>query len=168
MPIYQTAHYQVQADAVDKVTAAIEEFVRYVRDNEPGTRFYVAWQQESDPPQTRQTGPADTSLGAPDRRRTTAPTASRAALSEHGRTRRDQPWRGRRRALSTDRRPVGTSAINGVAGAGQKRRPTPLSGPGRRRRGVPAGPAAQPAKLVVEPRLRAVVEAKLALRWSPQ
>jgi quinol monooxygenase YgiN len=34
---------------VDKVTAAIEEFVRYVRDNEPGTRFYAAWQQEGDP-----------------------------------------------------------------------------------------------------------------------
>jgi quinol monooxygenase YgiN len=34
---------------VDKVTAAIEEFVRRVRDNEPGTRFYAAWQQESDP-----------------------------------------------------------------------------------------------------------------------
>ena len=49
MPIYQTAHYQVKADAVDKVTAAIEEFVRYVRDNEPGTRFYAAWQQERDP-----------------------------------------------------------------------------------------------------------------------
>ena len=26
----------------------------------------------------------------------------------------------------------------------------------------------KPAKLAVEPRLRAVVEAKLALRWSPQ
>ena len=34
---------------MDKVTAAIEEFVRYVRDSEPGTRFYAAWQQESDP-----------------------------------------------------------------------------------------------------------------------
>ena len=34
---------------MDKVTAAIEEFVRCVRDNEPGTRFYAAWQQESDP-----------------------------------------------------------------------------------------------------------------------
>jgi hypothetical protein len=30
MPIYQTAHYQVHAAAVDKVTAAIEQFVRYV------------------------------------------------------------------------------------------------------------------------------------------
>jgi hypothetical protein len=32
-----------------------------------------------------------------------------------------------------------------------------------------AGPSApKPAKLVLQPRLRAVVEAKLALRWSPQ
>jgi IS30 family transposase len=30
------------------------------------------------------------------------------------------------------------------------------------------GPAAKAAKLILEPRLRAVVEAKLALRWSPQ
>src|SRR5512132_560632 len=83
------------------------------------------------------------SLGAPDRRRTTGPTASRAAVAEHGRTRRDQPWRGRRRAVSTDRSPAGTSTVHGVAGAGQERRPTPLSGPGRRRRRVPAGPTAQ-------------------------
>ena len=49
MPIYQTAHYQVQASAVDKVLAAIEEFVRYVAANEPGTRMYTAWQQKDDP-----------------------------------------------------------------------------------------------------------------------
>ncbi len=49
MPIFQTAHYQVKADAVDKVTAAITEFVRYVADNEPGARMYASWQQEDDP-----------------------------------------------------------------------------------------------------------------------
>jgi quinol monooxygenase YgiN len=49
MAIYQTAHYQVTADSVVKVKAAIEEFVAYVRDNESGTRMYVAWQQSSDP-----------------------------------------------------------------------------------------------------------------------
>ena len=49
MPIYQTASYQVEPDAVAEVKAAIEEFVRYVRDNEPRTRFYAAWQQEDDP-----------------------------------------------------------------------------------------------------------------------
>ncbi len=48
MPIYQTAHYQVNASAVDKVLAAIEKFVDYVRQNEPGTRFYSSWQQKDD------------------------------------------------------------------------------------------------------------------------
>ena len=49
MPIYQTAHYQVTADAVERVKGAIEEFVRYVKDNEPGTKLYAAWQQEDEP-----------------------------------------------------------------------------------------------------------------------
>jgi quinol monooxygenase YgiN len=49
MPIYQTAHYQVTPAAVDAVKAAIEEFVRYVKDNEPGTKLYASWQQEDDP-----------------------------------------------------------------------------------------------------------------------
>jgi quinol monooxygenase YgiN len=49
MPIYQTAHYQVNAGAVEKVRLAIEEFVGYVTDNEPGTRMYAAWQGEEDP-----------------------------------------------------------------------------------------------------------------------
>lgn len=49
MPIFQTAHYQVRAEAVPAVTAAIETFVQYVRANEPGSRMYVAWQQQDDP-----------------------------------------------------------------------------------------------------------------------
>lgn len=49
MPIYQTAHYQVQASAVDKVKSAIGEFVSYVARNEPGSRMYTAWQQQDDP-----------------------------------------------------------------------------------------------------------------------
>lgn len=49
VPIYQTAHYQVQPDAVEKVKAAIEEFVDYVAANEPGSRVYTAWQQRDDP-----------------------------------------------------------------------------------------------------------------------
>ncbi|MGN6793861.1 MAG: putative quinol monooxygenase [Streptosporangiaceae bacterium] len=49
MPIYQTAHYQVHPEAVDKVKAAIAEFVSYVAENEPGTRIYAAWQQQDDP-----------------------------------------------------------------------------------------------------------------------
>ena len=49
MPIYQTAHYQVKAFVVDKVKAAITEFVEYVAANEPGSRMYTAWQQADDP-----------------------------------------------------------------------------------------------------------------------
>ena len=49
MPIYQTAHYQVKASAVDKVTAAIAEFVEYVAASEPGNLMYTAWQQADDP-----------------------------------------------------------------------------------------------------------------------
>ncbi len=49
MPIYQTAHYQVNAAAVEKVRHEIEQFVAYVTDNEPGTRLYSAWQQVDDP-----------------------------------------------------------------------------------------------------------------------
>lgn len=49
MAIYQTATYQVKPQAVEKVKQAIEEFVRYVRANEPGTRMYIAWQQKDDP-----------------------------------------------------------------------------------------------------------------------
>jgi quinol monooxygenase YgiN len=47
--IFQTAHYQVNPAAVDKVKAAITEFVDYVASNEPGTRMYAAWQQADDP-----------------------------------------------------------------------------------------------------------------------
>ena len=49
MPIYQTAHYQVNAAAVPRVLGAIQEFVAYVEANEPGTRLYAAWQAADDP-----------------------------------------------------------------------------------------------------------------------
>lgn len=49
MAIYQIAQYRVNSRAVDKVKRTIEEFVRYVKANEPGTRLYVAWQQKEDP-----------------------------------------------------------------------------------------------------------------------
>jgi quinol monooxygenase YgiN len=49
MAIYQTGGYQVKASAVDKVKQAIKDFVRYVEENEPGTRMYLAWQQKDDP-----------------------------------------------------------------------------------------------------------------------
>jgi len=49
MPIYQTAHYQVKSEAVQKVTVAVEDFVDYVKNNEPATWFYAAWQAVEDP-----------------------------------------------------------------------------------------------------------------------
>ena len=49
MPIYQTATYQVKAEAVDTVKEAIEVFVRYVAEHEPGTKLYAAWQEVDDP-----------------------------------------------------------------------------------------------------------------------
>jgi quinol monooxygenase YgiN len=49
MAVYTIAQYRVKAQAVGKVKAAIEEFVRYVKANEPRTRMYVAWQQKEDP-----------------------------------------------------------------------------------------------------------------------
>jgi quinol monooxygenase YgiN len=49
MPIYTIAEYRVKPAGVEKVKQAIEEFVDYVRANEPGSRMYTAWQQQSDP-----------------------------------------------------------------------------------------------------------------------
>jgi quinol monooxygenase YgiN len=49
MAIYQTAHYQVSPESVDRVAAAIAEFVEYLTENEPTTRRYEAWQQIDDP-----------------------------------------------------------------------------------------------------------------------
>ena len=49
MAIYQTGGYRVKASAVDNVKQAIKVFVRYVQENEPGTKMYLAWQEKSDP-----------------------------------------------------------------------------------------------------------------------
>jgi quinol monooxygenase YgiN len=49
MAIYQTATYRVRPSGVETVKRAIEEFVEYVRANEPGTRLYQAWQGQDDP-----------------------------------------------------------------------------------------------------------------------
>lgn len=49
MAIYTIAQYRVRPSGVEKVKRAIEEFVPYVQAKEPGTRMYLAWQQQDDP-----------------------------------------------------------------------------------------------------------------------
>ena len=49
MPIYTIAEYQVRPAGVEKVKRAIQEFVEYVKAKEPGTRMYLAWNQQADP-----------------------------------------------------------------------------------------------------------------------
>ena len=49
MPIYTIAEYQVRPSGVEKVKHAIREFVPYVKQNEPGTQMYLAWQKKDDP-----------------------------------------------------------------------------------------------------------------------
>lgn len=49
MPIYQTATYRVRPEGLDRVKAAIREFVEYVAANEPGSRLYQAWQRQDEP-----------------------------------------------------------------------------------------------------------------------
>ena len=49
MPIFQTGAYQVKASAVPRVEKAIREFVDYVKESEPGSQMYLAWQQKDDP-----------------------------------------------------------------------------------------------------------------------
>src|SRR5829696_5636243 len=80
---------------------------------------------------------------APQRRGATAPPVAGRAVSHHGRTRSDQPRRGRRGVVPAARGPAGTGPLDGVAGADPKRWPRLLWGPGRRRRRLRWRPAAQ-------------------------
>jgi len=47
--IRQLARYQVRPGALEKVLAAIHEFVAYLRVHEPGTLRYEVWQEAADP-----------------------------------------------------------------------------------------------------------------------
>jgi quinol monooxygenase YgiN len=49
MPIHMTAEYRVRPDSVERCRAAIREFIDAVAHGEPGTRHYVAWQDDRDP-----------------------------------------------------------------------------------------------------------------------
>ena len=49
MPIHMTAEYRVRPGSVERCLAAIRELVEAIARDEPGTRHYVAWQDERDP-----------------------------------------------------------------------------------------------------------------------
>jgi quinol monooxygenase YgiN len=48
MPLYITATYKVKKESVKKIKKAIENFTAYVKEHEPGTKLYKAWQDEKD------------------------------------------------------------------------------------------------------------------------
>ena len=49
--IYKTARFQVRPELLAKCETAVSEFIGYVRENEPGTRLYLALQEQADPTQ---------------------------------------------------------------------------------------------------------------------
>jgi quinol monooxygenase YgiN len=46
--LYQTANYQIKKQSIEKVKKAIVEFTKYVKENEPETLMYIAWQEKDD------------------------------------------------------------------------------------------------------------------------
>jgi quinol monooxygenase YgiN len=49
MPIHMMARFEVQKEALEVCKAAIQEFVEYVRANEPGTILYTSLQEKENP-----------------------------------------------------------------------------------------------------------------------
>jgi quinol monooxygenase YgiN len=48
MPIYKTAHFPVQSDQLDTAKQAIQEFIDYIKSNEPDTLVYASVQSAVD------------------------------------------------------------------------------------------------------------------------
>lgn len=51
MPVYVTARFAVRPEGMQASKEAIEKFVSYIKENEPGTRLYTSLQDEQDPTQ---------------------------------------------------------------------------------------------------------------------
>ena len=51
MTIYKTARFQVKPGSLGVCQQAVREFIAYVQANEPGTRLYLALQEQGDPTQ---------------------------------------------------------------------------------------------------------------------
>ena len=49
MTIYQTARFRIRPDALPAWQSAIEDFLAYIRANEPGTLHYISLQEQDDP-----------------------------------------------------------------------------------------------------------------------
>src|SRR5215470_11857637 len=47
--IHELARYEIRPEALDEVLQAIEEFVAYVRNSEPGALRYEVWQEAERP-----------------------------------------------------------------------------------------------------------------------
>jgi quinol monooxygenase YgiN len=49
MARYKTARYQVKPESVEKCKQILKEYLAFIKQNEPGTLFYIVVQDQADP-----------------------------------------------------------------------------------------------------------------------